>query len=79
MVGYVRTTRNPIASLTNHGLIKLLILRELAQQNQTRAQFLVEHEIIWEPPQLGGVEVEEEDQSPSNLVGGEKETMANQN
>ena len=29
--------------------------------------------------QLGGVEVEEEDQSPSNSVGGEDETLANQN
>ena len=37
MDGFVRTTENPLPSVTNHGLVKLLILRSLTQQNQTWA------------------------------------------
>ena len=35
MEGFVRTAKHPISSLTHHGLIKLIILRALSQQNQT--------------------------------------------
>ena len=84
MVGFVRSARHPLASLTHHGLVKLLILKALAQQNRTWAQFTSQPKIIRklaqlggvaieeedrELAQLGGVEVEEEDWSPSNSVG----------
>ena len=39
MVGFVRNAKHPISSLTHHGLIKLIILRTLSQQNQTWEQF----------------------------------------
>ena len=35
MAGFVKLARHPYSSLTHHGLIKLLILRALAQRNQT--------------------------------------------
>ena len=85
MVEFVRTSWHPVSFLTNHGLIKLLVLRALAQQNQFLEPFTGQPQIIWEPAQLGGVpieeedkahaqlggmEVEEEDWSPSNSIGG---------
>ena len=33
MVGFVRSSRQPLASLTHHGLVELLMLRALTQQN----------------------------------------------
>ena len=100
MAGFVRTTKNPNSSLTHHGLIKLIILRSLAQRNQTWEQFIGQIQINQEPAlfrgvpieakvevpvllgavqnqeehanvQLGGDEKQQEDLSPSNLVGGE--------
>ena len=35
MAGFVRIDKHPNPSLTHHGLIKLIILWALAQQNQT--------------------------------------------
>ena len=79
MAGFVRTDCNPLASVTNHGLVNLLILRSLAQQNQTWVQFLAGAGIIQEPA-LGmvGIEVEEEDRCSSGLVGGEVEMLEEQ-
>ena len=76
MAGYVRTSRHPLPSVTNHGLIKLLILRSLAQQNWTWAQFLAGAGIIREHAlEMGGIEVEEEDRGSSNSVGGDDEML----
>ena len=80
-------TKNPLASLTHHGLIKLIILRTLAQHNITWEQFTTQVQepapllgvpIEEEPnqeepvnPQLGGNEEKHEVWSPSNVVWGE--------
>ena len=42
MVGFVRVSKHPISSLTHHGLIKLIILRTLAQHNITWEQFIAQ-------------------------------------
>ena len=65
MAGFVRTTKHPNSSLTHHGLIKLIILWALAQQNQTWEQFTGQ---IQEPALLLGVPIEEEVEVPV-LVG----------
>ena len=61
MVGFVRTTKHPNSSLTHHGLIKLIILWALAQQNQTWEQFTSQ---IQEPSLLPSVPIEEEVEVP---------------
>ena len=100
MVGFVRIAKHPNSSLTHHDLIKLIILRALAQRNQTWEKFTGQNQINQEPAllpgvpieaevevhvllgaiqiqeehanvQLGGDEEQQEDQSPSNLLGGE--------
>ena len=79
--GFVRVSKHPLASLTHHGLIKLIILRTLSQHNITWEQFTAQ---VQEPapfpgipieeeqvhPQLGGNEAQQEAQIPSNIVGG---------
>ena len=57
MAGFVQDSKNPISSLTHHGLIKLIILWTLAQQNQTWEQFTGQ---VQEPVLLPGVPIEEE-------------------
>ena len=90
MDGFVRIAKHPYSSLTHHGLIKLLILRDLAQRNQTWEQFTGQPQIAQGPIPLPKIpirevraptlllnvqpEEEQEDQSPSNLVGGGAET-----
>ena len=61
MVGFVRTTKHPISSITHHGLIKLIILWTLSQQNQTWEQFIGQ---VQEPVRLPGVPIEEEMEVP---------------
>ena len=61
MVGFVRTAKHPISSLTHHGLIKLIILRALAQENQTWEQFIGQ---VQEPVLFPGVPIEEEVEVP---------------
>ena len=82
MAGFVQATKHPLASLTHHGLIKLIILRTLAQHNITWEQFTAQ---VQEPapllgipieedqvhPKLGGNEAQQEARSPSNIGGGE--------
>ena len=81
MAGFVRVAKHPLSSLTHHGLIKLIILRTLAQHNITWEQFIaqvqelaplpsipIEEEQVH--PQLGGNEAQQEARSPSNIVGG---------
>ena len=41
MAHYVRTSQNPLSFVTNHGLIKFLVLRALSHGNQTWEQFIV--------------------------------------
>ena len=40
MAHYVRNSRHLLSSITNHGLIKLLVQRGLAQNNLTWEQFV---------------------------------------
>ena len=65
MAGFVRITKHPNSSLTHHGLIKLIILRALAQRNQMWEQFTGK---IQEPTLLPGIPIEEEVEVPI-LVG----------
>ena len=85
MAGFVRVAKHSLSLLTHHGLIKLIILRTLAQQNITWEQFTAQvQELAPLPgipieekqvhPQLGGHEAQQEDQSPSNIDGGGDET-----
>ena len=61
MARFVRKTEHPNPSLTHHGLIKLIILRALAQWNQTWEQFIGQ---IQEPALFPGVPIEEEVEVP---------------
>ena len=67
MVGFVRSSQHPYSSLTHHGLIKLLILRALAQRNQTWEQFTSQPQINQGPVLLHGVPIEEEVEAPTLL------------
>ena len=87
MARFVQATKHPLASLTHHGLIKLIILRTLAQHNIIWEQFtaqvqepaplpsvpIEEEQNQEEPvyPQLGGNVEQQEAQRPPNIVGGE--------
>ena len=57
MAGFVRIAKHPNSSLTHHGLIKLIILWALAQQNQSWEQFTGQ---IQEPALFPGVPIKEE-------------------
>ena len=65
MAGFVRASKHPLASLTYHGLIKLIILWTLAQHNITWDQFTSQAQ---EPTPLPSVPIEEEMDIPV-LVG----------
>ena len=69
MAGFVRTTKHPNSSLTHQGLIKLIILRALAQRNQTWEKFTGQTQINQEPALLTGVPIEDEVEVPI-LLGG---------
>ena len=57
MAGFVRVSKHPLSSLTHHGLIKLIILRTLAQHNITWEQFVAQ---VQEPAPFPGIPIEEE-------------------
>ena len=73
MAHYIRNSRHPLSSITNHGLIKLLVQRYLAWNNLTWEQF-VGVEVHQEPAvaHSGDREVE---QSSSYSVGGRDEEL----
>ena len=60
MARFFKTTKHPNSSLTHHGLIKLIILRALAQSNQTWEHFTSQTRINQEPALLAGFPIEEE-------------------
>ena len=57
MAGFVHVTKHPLTSLTHHGLIKLIIIRTLAQHNITWEQFIAQ---VQEPSPLPDVPIEED-------------------
>ena len=61
MVEFVQAAKHPLASLTHHGLIKLIILRTLAQYNITWEQFTARAQ---ELTPLPGVPIEQEQAHP---------------
>ena len=61
MATFVQAAKHPFASLTHHGLIKLIILRTLAQHNITWEQFTARAQ---EPAPLLGVQIEQEQVQP---------------
>ena len=69
MAGFVRSTQHPYYSLTHQFLIKLFILRALAQRNQTWEQFTSQPQINQGPVLLHGVPIEEEVEAPALLWG----------
>ena len=64
MVGFVRIAKHPNSSLTHHGLIKLIILRALAQRNQNWEQFTSQIQINQETALLPGIPIEVEVEVP---------------
>ena len=60
MVEFVRSSQHPYSSLTHQVLIKILILRALAQRNQTWEHFTGQPQINQGPVLLHGVPIEEE-------------------
>ena len=64
MAGFVRKTKHPNSSITHHVIIKLVILRALAQRNQTWEQFTGQIQINQEPALLPGVPIEAEVEVP---------------
>ena len=57
MAWFVQAAKHPLTSLTHHGLIKLIILRNLSQHNITLEQFTAQAQ---EPAPFPGVPIEEE-------------------
>ena len=74
MATFVQAAKHPHVSLSHHGLIKLIILRTLAQHNITWDQFTARTQEL--APSLGvpadqaHLQPHQEDRSPSNVVGG---------
>ena len=69
MAGFMRSAQHPYYSLTHHNLNKMLILRALAQRNQTWEQFIGQPQINQGPVLLHGVLIEEEVATPTLLWG----------
>ena len=63
----MKTYRHPLLSIINHGLIKLLVQRALAQNNQTWEQFVVGARVN-RAPIVRGIEVGYVKQSSSYLA-----------
>ena len=61
MVGFVLVSKHPLASLTHHGLIKLIILRTLSQHNITWEKFTTQ---VQELAPLSSIPIEEEQVHP---------------
>ena len=59
MVGFVRAVKHPYSPLTHHGLIKILILRDLAQRNQTWEKFTSQPQIAQGPIPLHEIPIRE--------------------
>ena len=59
MAGFIRAAKHPYSSLTHHGLIKILILRALAQRNQTWEQFIGQPYIAQGPIPLHEIPIRE--------------------
>ena len=74
MSHYVRTSRNPLNFVTNHGLIKFLVLRALSHGNQTWEQFIVGAGVNRGPVVEVRVIEEGDDKKRSESVGGRDNT-----
>ena len=67
----VKVSQHPISSLTNHGLIKLLVLRALTHQNLTWEQFVPRPRVDREPVlEIEGIGEESDERSYSGSTGG---------
>ena len=69
MAHYVKTSRHILSSVTNHGLIKILVQRTLAQHNLTCEQFLPGVG-VHQAPTVSGVGEERSNGSPQIQLGG---------
>ena len=71
MAQYVKSSQNTVASLTNHGLIKLLVLRALAHHNLTWEQFVPRPRVVREPLlEIEGIGEESDEPRSSGLAEG---------
>ena len=71
MAHYANTSRHPLSSLTNHGLIKLLVLICLAHNNLTWEQFV--GVAVHQEPAVACIRGRRVKQSASYLVAGRDE------
>ena len=74
MAHYVRTSRNPLTFVTNHGIIKFLVLRALSHGNKTWEQFIVGAGVNQGPTVEVRVIEEGDDKKHSESVGGRDST-----
>ena len=79
MAQYVKASRHLVSSLTNHGLIKLFVLRALACQNLTWEQFVPMPRVDREPVlEIEGIGEESDERSSSGSAGGRDGMSADQ-
>ena len=69
MARFVREAKHPYYSLTHHDLIKILILRALAQRNQTWEQFTGQPHVAQGPILFPEVPIREEVRAPTLVMG----------
>ena len=72
MAHYVKISRHPLSSVTNHGLIKLLVQKYLARHNLTSERFITGVGMHWEPA-IGYVGEREIERRSSGWDGGRGE------
>ena len=71
---YGKTSRHPLSSVTNHGLIKLLVQIYLARHNLIWEKFLAIVRVHWAPA-IGHIGDREVKWSSSGLAGGRGEEL----
>ena len=74
MAHYVRTSQNPLSSVTSHGIIKFLVLRSLSHGNQTWEQFIAGAGVNRGPTVEVRVIEEGDDKRCSEFIGGRDRT-----
>ena len=74
MAHYVRMSQKPLSFVTNHGLIKFLVLTALSHGNKTWEQFIAGARVNWGPAVEVRVIEEGDDKKHSESVGGRDST-----
>ena len=74
MTNYVKRSRHPLSSITNHGLINLLVQISFARHNLRWDQFVAIFGVHWELA-VGHIEEREVKRSSPGLAGGGGEEL----